>query len=327
MIYFIGGMKHREFKYFDLMEKIRKKTPGIKESFFDADIKEEEKFLEKVSFNSIFSSKELIVLKRGEKLKDLEKILGYITSLDIPDKEIVIDYFKEDGKIGVKLSKKLEEIKKDNKMEVYLFLKEDDSEIKKYIREELEITEKDTGLLMEMIGKNPLKVKSETEKIKIFLNGEKFNINEVKKIISIEKEYKIYECTEKIFTDKSREVIKYLEKSKEYMGILYSLYSELEIIYKLSSFEKSGVKLSSSYNIFKGEFEKLKESFKTNNRFPNPYSIFKKFERLKNYSHKNLKKLVFRCWEIEKDIKTGKVGMEAGVEVLIMEIADSYGKK
>ena len=41
----------------------------------------------------------------------------------------------------------------------------------------------------------------------------------------------------------------------------------------------------------------------------------------------NLKKLVFRCWEIEKDIKTGKIEMETGVEMLIMEICSLFRKK
>ncbi len=56
MIYFIGGLRQREFKYFTLIEKIRNENKGIEESFYDGDIKEEtEKFMEKVSFNSIFS--------------------------------------------------------------------------------------------------------------------------------------------------------------------------------------------------------------------------------------------------------------------------------
>ena len=83
MIYFIGGLQNREFKYFDIIKKIREENTGITENFFDADIKEEEKFLEKVSFNSIFSAEELVVLKRSEKLKDLEKTLDYITGLDL----------------------------------------------------------------------------------------------------------------------------------------------------------------------------------------------------------------------------------------------------
>ena len=88
MIYFIGGLQNREFKYFDIIKKIREENAGITENFFDADIKEEEKFLEKVSFNSIFSAEELVVLKRSEKLKDLEKTLDYITGLDLNKKEI-----------------------------------------------------------------------------------------------------------------------------------------------------------------------------------------------------------------------------------------------
>ena len=327
MIYFIGGLQNREFKYFDTLKKIREENPGITESFFDADIKEEEKFLEKISFNSIFSTEELVVLKRAEKLKDLEKTLSYITELDLNKKEVVIDYAREDGKIPAKLNKKLESLKKEKKLEVFLFLKEDDKDIKKYIQEKLEITPSETDILLEMIGKNPFKVRNEVDKIKVYLNGEKFEIGKVRNIVSIQKEYRIYEMTENIFSGKAQEVIDYLETTKEYMGILYQLYNELEIMYKLSSLKESGKSISGQYNAFKAQYEEIKEVFKSNGRIPNYYSVFKKIEKLRKYSNRNLKKLVFRCWEIEKDIKTGKIGMDTGVELLIMEIVSCYGKK
>lgn len=327
MIYFIGGLQNREFKYFDTLKKIREENPGITESFFDADIKEEEKFLEKISFNSIFSTEELVVLRRAEKLKDLEKTLSYITELDLNKKEVVIDYAREDGKIPAKLNKKLESLKKEKKLEVFLFLKEDDKDIKKYIQEELEITPSEADILLEMIGKNPFKVRNEVDKIKVYLNGEKFEIGKVRNIVSIQKEYRIYEMTENIFSGKAQEVIDYLETTKEYMGILYQLYNELEIMYKLSSLKESGKSISGHYNAFKAQYEEIKEVFKSNGRIPNYYSVFKKIEKLRKYSNRNLKKLVFRCWEIEKDIKIGKMGMDTGVELLIMEIVSCYGKK
>ena len=327
MIYFIGGLQNREFKYFDTLKKIREENPGITESFFDADIKEEEKFLEKISFNSIFSTEELVVLKRAEKLKDLEKTLSYITELDLNKKEIVIDYGKEDGKIPAKLNKKLESLKKEKKLEVFLFLKEDDRDIKKYIQEELEISPSEADILLEMIGKNPFKVRNEVDKIKVYLNGEKFEIGKIRNIVSVQKEYRIYEMTENIFSGKAQEVIDYLETTKEYMGILYQLYNELEIMYKLSSLKESGKSISGQYNAFKAQYEEIKEVFKSNGRIPNYYSVFKKIEKLRKYSNRNLKKLVFRCWEIEKDIKIGKMGMDTGVELLIMEIVSCYGKK
>ena len=165
------------------------------------------------------------------------------------------------------------------------------------------------------------------KKIKIYLNGDSFNMQEMKKIVSVEKEYRIYETVDKILNNKAAEVIDYLEKTKEYMGVLYSLYGELEVMYKLSCLRSSGMKFSSNYAAFKNEFEGIKEIFKTNNRLPNPYVIFMKFPKLKNYTAKNLRRLVFRCWEVEKDIKTGKIEMESGIETLIMETADLYVKK
>ena len=327
MIYFIGGKKQREFKYFELLEKIRKENVGISESFFDVDLKENEKFLEKININSIFSSQELVVLKRAEKLKNIEEILKYIANLEIVNKEIIIDYDKEDGKFGAKLKKLLNELEKNRKMKVFLFQKETEEEIRAYIVNELGINGRDLALLLEMIGNNPFKVRNEVEKIKVFLNGEKFDIEKIKNVVSVEKEYQIYEMTRNILLNNPADVMRYLEQKKEYMGILYSLYSELETMYKISSLKKRGRKFSRNYNAFKMEFEEIKEVFKSNNRIPNSYVIFKKLELEQNYTNLNLKKLVFRCWEIEREIKTGKIEMETGVEILIMEICSLFRKK
>ena len=327
MIYFIGGKKQREFKYFELLEKIRKENVGISESFFDVDLKENEKFLEKININSIFSSQELVVLKRAEKLKNIKEILKYIANLEIVNKEIIIDYDKEDGKFGVKLKKLLDEFSKNKQMEVFLFQKETEEEIRAYVVNELDINARDVAMLLEMIGNNPFKVRNEVAKIKIFLDGKKFDIEKIKNIVSIEKDYQIYEMTRNILLNNPADVIRYLEQKKEYMGILYSLYNELEIMYKISSLKMKGRKFSKNYNTFKIEFEEIKEIFKSNNRIPNSYVIFKKIELEQNYTNASLKKLVFRCWEIEKDIKTGKIEMETGVEMLIMEICSLFRKK
>lgn len=327
MIYFIGGKKQREFKYFEILEKIRKENVGISESFFDVDLKENEQFLEKININSIFLSQELVVLKRAEKLKNIEEILKYIANLEIVNKEIIIDYDKEDGKFGAKLKKLLDELEKNRKMKVFLFQKETEEEIRAYIVNELGINGRDLALLLEMIGNNPFKVRNEVEKIKVFLNGEKFDIEKIKNVVSVEKEYQIYEMTRNILLNNPADVMRYLEQKKEYMGILYSLYSELETMYKISSLKKRGRKFSRNYNAFKMEFEEIKEVFKSNNRIPNSYVIFKKLELEQNYTNLNLKKLVFRCWEIEREIKTGKIEMETGVEILIMEICSLFRKK
>ena len=261
MIYFIGGKKQREFKYFELLEQIRKENVGISESFFDVDLKENEKFLEKININSMFANQELVVLKRAEKLKNIEEILKYIANLEIVNKEIIIDYDKEDGKFGVKLKKLLDEFSKNKQMEVFLFQKETEEEIRAYVVNELDINARDVAMLLEMIGNNPFKVRNEVAKIKIFLDGEKFDIEKIKNIVSIEKEYQIYEMTRNILLNNPADVMRYLEQKKEYMGILYSLYNELETMYKISSLKLKGRRFSRNYNAFKIEFEEIKDNF------------------------------------------------------------------
>ena len=151
-------------------------------------------------------------------------------------------------------------------------------------------------------------------------------VKNLKKVVSVEKEYQIYEMTRNILLSNPEDVMRYLEQKKEYMGILYSLYSELEAMYKISSLKLKGINFSKNYNTFKIQFEEIKELFKSNNRIPNSYVIFKKIELEQNYTNKNLKNLVFRCWETEKDIKMGKIEMETGVEMLIMEICSLFQK-
>ena len=254
--------------------------------------------------------------------------MKYIANLEIVNKEIIIDYDKEDGKFGAKLKKLLDELEKNRKMKVFLFQKETEEEIRAYVIDELEINGgRDLALLLEMIGNNPFKVRNEVAKIKSFLNGEKFDIEKIKNVVSVEKKYQIYEMTRNILLNNPADVMRYLEQKKEYMGILYSLYSELETMYKISSLKKRGRKFSKNYNTFKMEFEEIKEIFKSNNRIPNSYVIFKKLELEQNYTNLNLKKLVFRCWEIERDIKMGKIEMETGVNMLIMEICSLFRKK
>lgn len=324
MIYFIGGLKHREFKYFEILEQIRKEAPNILETVFDASLKEEDRFLEKISMNSIFSVPEIVILKRTEKLKNIEKLLEYIESLNIQNKEIIIDYLKEDGKLGSKLIKKLEELKQNGDFKVYLYLKYSDDEMRDYICHELGVSKRDAMLLIEMVGKNPFKIKNEVGKIKAYLGGDNFVLEEVKKIVSIEKEFQIYQIVREILTNNVLEAMDYLKKTKEYMGVLYSLYGELEAMYKISSLKKEGKVFSSNYNVFKKQFEEYEDIFKNNGRIPNPYVIYKKLGIEKNYTKDNLKRLVYRCWEVERDIKTGKIEMAPAVENLILEIISCF---
>ena len=111
--------------------------------------------------------------------------MKYIANLEIVNKEIIIDYDKEDGKFGAKLKKLLDELEKNRKMKVFLFQKETEEEIRAYVVNELNINARDVVVLLEMIGRNPFKVRNEVKKIKVFLGEEKFDIEKIKNIAMI----------------------------------------------------------------------------------------------------------------------------------------------
>ncbi|WP_435307400.1 DNA polymerase III subunit delta [Sebaldella termitidis] len=319
MFYFICGTESRELKYLEILDDIKKKNPGIQEFAFDVALKEDDKFFEKLNFNSIFGGKEILVLKRAEKLGNIEEVLTLVSNVEMDSKYVIIDFHTEGSKKNDKLFTLLDEISKKTETKV-IKTEEDEKNLSNYIKENLKTDTKETQRLLSLIGENPFKVKNEVEKIKSFLGDEPYDFEKIKSMISVQKEYFIYECVEKTIKGEIFEVMEYLKKTKEYMGFLYSMYGEVETLLKLLELEDEGFRLRGDYNSFKSEYEKIKKYFYVNKRPAHPYAVFNKYKNLKKFSRKKLRRLSYKCWEIEKDIKTGRLPMDIGVEALVMEV-------
>ena len=319
MFYFICGTESRELKYLEILDDIKKKNPGIQEFAFDVALKEDDKFFEKLNFNSIFGGKEILVLKRAEKLGNIEEVLTLVSNVEMDSKYVIIDFHTEGSKKNDKLFTLLDEIGKKTETKV-IKTEEDEKNLNNYVKENLKTDTKETQRLLSLIGENPFKVKNEVEKIKSFLGDEPYDFEKIKNMISVQKEYFIYECVEKTIKGEIFEVMEYLKKTKEYMGFLYSMYGEIETLLKLSELEDEGFRIRGDYNSFKSEYEKIKKYFYVNKRPAHPYAVFNKYKNLRKFSRKKLRRLSYKCWEIEKDIKTGRLPMDIGVEALVMEV-------
>ena len=319
MFYFICGTESRELKYLEILDDIKKKNPGIQEFAFDVALKEDDKFFEKLNFNSIFGGKEILVLKRAEKLGNIEEVLTLVSNVEMDSKYVIIDFHTEGSKKNDKLFTLLDEIGKKTETKV-IKTEEDEKNLSNYVKENLKTDTKEIQRLLSLIGENPFKVKNEVEKIKSFLGDEPYDFEKIKSMISVQKEYFIYECVEKTIKGEIFEVMEYLKKTKEYMGFLYSMYGEVETLLKLLELEDEGFRLRGDYNSFKSEYEKIKKYFYVNKRPAHPYAVFNKYKNLKKFSRKKLRRLSYKCWEIEKDIKTGRLPMDIGVEALVMEV-------
>lgn len=319
MFYFICGAETRELKYLEILDEIKKNNPGIQEFVFDVVLKEDDKFFEKLNFNSIFGGKEILVLKRAEKLSNLEEVLSLVSNVELSSKYVIIDCHFEGTKKNDKLFALLDEIGKKTETKL-IKIEEDEKNLSEYIKNSLNVDGKEAQKLLGLIGENPFKVKNEIEKIQSALGEEKYSFEKIKNIISIQKEYFIYECVDKTIKGEIFEVIEYLKKTKEYMGFLYSMYGEIEVLLKLVELEEEGYRLRGDYNSFKAEYEKIKKFFYVNKRPAHPYAIFNKYKNIRKFSKNKLKRLCYKCWEIEKDIKTGRLPMDIGAETLILEV-------
>ena len=133
MFYFICGTESRELKYLEILDDIKKKNPGIQEFAFDVALKEDDKFFEKLNFNSIFGGKEILVLKPAEKLGNIEEVLTLVSNVEMNSKYVIIDFHTEGSKKNDKLFTLLDEIGKKTETKV-IKTEEDEKNLSNYVK-------------------------------------------------------------------------------------------------------------------------------------------------------------------------------------------------
>ncbi|OQY08747.1 MAG: hypothetical protein B6I28_04265 [Fusobacteriia bacterium 4572_132] len=312
MIYFLIGGSMRKIEYDKLEGKIKKENPNIEKKVFDIVQNEEENFLLDVEMNSMFEGKKLLILKRAEKRKRIEGLFKILTKYNLQNKEIIIDFDnseKEFSKSAIKIAKelgKIIEVKKDK----------GNNGIIEYIKEELKINTKQAHNLMEMIGTNIEKITNEIEKIKNFFDGEEFDIKKVKKIITIQQEYSIFELLEELMNGSKRGLIDYLQREKAYILFIYTFLNKLKMNLKLKLLQNEGqINMVYNYNSYiRTLYPKLKKYFTVH-----PYALFKQLQNMDNKSIEFYEKKIDELLKVELKIKSGEMNDETAIELFIMK--------
>lgn len=311
-------------RYEEKIEEIKRLNPEIPMKIFDASQGEGEFFLEAISVNSMFSSKELIVLKRAEKIKKLDNLLKIIGEYDLSKKEVIVVYEEElndFGKAVNEVGKKVLDLAKKNGEVIEARKATEKKALQNYIKKELDISDYNAEILFEMLGDDFFKVKNEVEKIKIFLDDKPFILEEIIPILSVSEEYNLKKLTEEFLNeDNVEKLLNHLKKTKEYMLFLYLLSDELILALKLVSLKKIGeINSHLSYNNFKdGIYENIKKYFKNNRGYMREYPIFLKFKYMDIFEEEFLLKKLEEVLEIEYKIKNGEIEEEIGVEKIIV---------
>lgn len=325
MIYFLhGDTAPLQIKYGEIIDKIKSNNPSIPEKIFDASLDEVTLFFDSISTNSIFSPKELIILKRAEDFKNLDGIAKSLKMYNLAQKEIVIiyeEFLNDYGKIKNPIPKKtldsFQEI-----AEIICFRKENEKKaIIFYIQHELNISEYEAEKFVELVGDDFFKVKNEVEKVKSFLDGDSFNLEKVKPLLSINEEYNLKNLIENFLISKNtKDLLHFVSKEKLHNNFIYGIAEELIFYLKLSSLAQDNIlNKNISYKKFnEGIFENIKMFFLTDRGYPHPYTLFLKLKNIDIFDEFFLRKKLKELTYLEYSIKSGNLDVEIGVEDYII---------
>lgn len=325
MIYFLhGDTAPLQIKYGEIIDKIKSNNPSIPEKIFDASLDEVTLFFDSISTNSIFSPKELIILKRAEDFKNLDGIAKSLKMYNLAQKEMVIvyeEFLNDYGKIKNPIPKKtldsFQEI-----AEIICFRKENEKKaIIFYIQHELNISEYEAEKFVELVGDDFFKVKNEVEKVKSFLDGDSFNLEKVKPLLSINEEYNLKNLIENFLISKNvKDLLHFVSKEKLHNNFIYGIAEELIFYLKLSSLAQDNIlNKNISYKKFnEGIFENIKMFFLTDRGYPHPYTLFLKLKNIDIFDEFFLRKKLKELNYLEYSIKSGNLDVEIGVEDYII---------
>lgn len=322
MFYFLYGTSpYLELENEKITNKILIDFPNIQIKYFDCSQKEEEDFFISVQSNSIFSSTECLILKRCEILKSsgIQKTIKALKNFDLSKKILIILYNVplQYNKIVPEYELTKATIKNIEELASFIdCTNKNDSILSDYIKNKLEISDKECEELIDLLGNDFYHIKNEINKISIFLNGEKYSFEKVRNIISVDIEYSLKELIENFFKTKNNmDIINFLEKNKDaYMGLIYILSEELIVFLKLASLIKEGkITKNISYNVFKELYESFSDLFLgKNNKIQHPYVIYLKLNNFDDYTFtekfltEKLKELLY----IEYKIKSGEAEVD-----------------
>ena len=290
----------------DYYKKIHKS--GLNLIFFSQDNLDFKKFKEALSSFSIFKEKKLIILKdifssppfKEEFLKEKEKILQ--------SKEIIVIYEKKE--ISAKDSLFLF-LKKNSRAQEFKFLTP--PKLKAWLKKEFEkyqtpISPSALSLFSQFVGNDLWRADNEIKKLVNFKKGRKIEEKDIYLLVRPEMETDIFKTIDFIASKNKKLALKllhrHLEKGEHPLYLLSMIIFQFRNLLEIRDLLEKGT----PYWLL----------FRKSNL--NNYVIKKSYQLAKKFSLSELKRIYRKIFEIDFNIKTGKLESETALDLLIGEI-------
>lgn len=207
----------------------------------------------------MFAEKQVVLLKEGQHMRDIEKLESYIEH-PLASTIFVVAYKGKTTDKRTKLYKLLKkngEIVTSEKIRDYKLLEW----VSDYVKSQnLSMTPKAIALLAEHLGNNLSRIVNEIDKVTVNLSGRtSINEDDIEKYVGVSKEYNAFELQEAISRKdlaKAIKIIQYFESNPKagpiqlILPTLYGYFSKLYAAFGLNSISEEGIKHLFYNNIF-----------------------------------------------------------------------------
>lgn len=305
MLYLFYGTK--TFLIQNEIEKLEKKFDNLNISKYDLDSDDIKDVIEDAITISMFNDQKLIICENanmftGQTSKDSDIIENY---LNHPNNDTILVFTVNNEKIDerkkiTKLIKKVGEVKCFN----------DDINPTTLVKNELkgyEISSNLINLIIKRAGDNPIALKNELEKLKLYKEDTKITEEDIINVISKKVDMDIFKLLDYIVqNDKNKALEIYYEILKineEPIKIIIMLSNQFRIMYQSKELLKKGYSekdIASTLKI-------------------HPYRVKLALQNGRKYTSSLLLKYLSELADMDMNIKTGKIDKSSALELFILK--------
>lgn len=281
---------------------------GLDLKYFDAAINGFDEFYTEIKQTSIFNEKKLVILRNvfsqdGFEKRFLENYKDILLS-----KNIILLF--EEGKILAN-DKLLKLSKKDAQCQEFLSL--GGERLRKWIRDEFKKRNSSAELgvaekLIESVGDDLWQLNNEIEKLACFKAGDKVEVKDVGLLVRPKIETDIFKTIDAIAQkDKKRAILllhKHLERGDSPLYLLSMIsfqFRNLLVVKDLVEKQKPYYAILKTLKL-------------------HPFVIKKSYQQAMGFSYAELKKIYHKIFQVDLDLKTGKLKPETALDLFLTEI-------
>ena len=311
MVIFLYGedsyrSKRKLEEIIDSYKKIHKS--GLNLVNFDADKGDFKDFLNNLKITSMFDEKKLIILKDVFSNKNFEE--GLLENIKIlnKSKDIIVIY----EKVTVdKRSKLLKILEKEVKCQEFNYLQP--ALLKKWIKQEVEINKSKIDseaedILMAFVGSNLWQMANEIKKLSDYKKGGVIKKEDVELQVKNKIESDIFKTIDALASKNKKQALDLLHKHIENGdGPLYLL--------SMISYQFRNLLIIKELQDEKKPYEAIVKKSGLH-----PFVVKKSYYLCNKFSFLDLKKIYKKIFQVDSDIKTGKIEPETALDMLVFEI-------